>query len=309
VKGGQVIVVASKNGIVGIRQALAVLRAGGSAIDAVIAGIEPVESNRDDHTVGLGGLPNLLGEVELEASLMDGRTRDVGAVAVVRGHEHPIRAARAVLERLPHVLVAGLGAERLAREIGEPVVDLLTAEARDEWAQRLEEDTGVDPATLDRMVDLAGPVGRAVDPERPSETVNFLARDRAGNIACGVSTSGWAWKYPGRMGDTPVIGAGNYADNRHGAAACTGRGEMTIRCATAHSVVHAMQLGLSLEAALRAAMADLNGLPDPFANRVNIHALDRDGRPLAASNRDGETYVVMDEGMDAPEERPCLIVT
>jgi L-asparaginase / beta-aspartyl-peptidase len=303
------IVIASKNGEVGIRQAMAVLRAGGSALDAVIAGIEPVESNREDHTVGLGGLPNLLGEVELEASLMDGATRDAGAVAVVRGYEHPIRVARAVLEQLPHVLVAGPGAERLARALGEPETNLLTTEARKQWAKRLREDTGVDPATLDRMIDLAGLAVRAVDPARPTETVNFIARDRNGDIACGVSTSGWAWKYPGRMGDTPVIGAGNYADNRHGAAACTGRGEMTIRCGTARSVVLALALGQSLEAALRAAMEDLNGLPDPYANRVNIHALDRDGTPLAASNRPGETFVVMDERMEEPEERQCLVVT
>ncbi len=303
------IVIASKNGEVGIRQAMAVLRAGGSALDAVIAGIEPVESNRDDHTVGLGGLPNLLGEVELEASLMDGATRDAGAVAVVRGHEHPIRIARAVLERLPHVLVAGPGAERLARALGEPEAQLLTPEAHEQWAKRLREDTGLDPATLEGMVDLAGLAARAVDPARPTETVNFIARDRHGDIACGVSTSGWAWKYPGRMGDTPVIGAGNYADNRHGAAACTGRGEMTIRCGTARSVVLALALGHSLEAALRMAMEDLNGLLDPYANRVNIHALDRDGSPLAASNRQGETFVAMDERMTEPEERPCLIVS
>jgi beta-aspartyl-peptidase (threonine type) len=300
-------VVTSMNGAVGIRQAMDVLRAGGNAIDAIIAGIEPVESNREDHTVGLGGLPNLLGEVELEASLMDGATREVGAVAALRGYEHPIRVARVILERLPHVLIAGLGAERLAREIDQPTTELLTDEARAEWAQRLQEDTGVDPATLDGMLDLAGIANRAVDPERPTETVNFLVQDRQGNIACEVSTSGWAWKYPGRMGDAPVIGAGNYADNCHGAAACTGRGEMTIRCGTARSVVHAMQLGQSLEAALRAAMADLNDLVDPFANRVNIHALDRDGMPLAASNWEGETYLVMDAGMTAPEERPCLI--
>lgn len=100
------IVISSKNGAVGIAQAMAALRAGGNAIDAIVAGIEPVESNREDHTVGLGGLPNLLGEVELEASLMDGATRDVGAVAVVHGYQHPIRVAHAVLERLPHVLIA-----------------------------------------------------------------------------------------------------------------------------------------------------------------------------------------------------------
>ncbi len=303
------IVISSKNGAVGIRRAMAVLRGGGRALDAVVAGIEPVESNAADNTVGRGGMPNLLGEVELEASLMDGATRDAGAVAALRGYEHPIRVARAVLERLPHVLVAGPGAERLAREIGERQTDLLTAETRAQWARRLTEDTGVDPATLDRMLDLAGVAARAVDPERPTETVNFLARDRAGNLACGVSTSGWAWKYPGRMGDTPVVGAGNYADNRHGAAACTGRGEMTIRCGTARSVVLALQFGLSLEAALRAAMADLAALEDPFANRVNIHALDRDGTPLAASNRAGETFMVLDDGMDEPEERPCLTIT
>jgi beta-aspartyl-peptidase (threonine type) len=281
------IVIASKNGAVGVRRAMAVLRAGGGAIEVVITGIEPVESNRSDHTVGLGRLPNLLGEVELEASLMDGATRDVGAVAVVRGFEHPIRVARAVLERLPHVLIAGPGSERLVRAIGERETDLLTPEAREQWAKRLSEDTGVDPAMLEQMVDLADLASQAVDPARPTATVNFIARDGRGDIACDVSTSGWAWKYPGRMGDTPVIGAGNYADNRHGTAACTGRGVTTIRCATARSVVHAMQLGHPMEAALRAAMDALNGLPDPYANRVNIHALDRDGNPLAASNRAG----------------------
>ncbi len=302
------IVVASSNGKVGIRQAMAVLRRGGSALDAVVAGIEPVESNPDDHTVGYAGLPNLLGEVELDASIMDGRTLAAGAVGALRGYEHPIAVARRVLEELPHVLIVGAGGERFAAEQGFPRRDLLTPEAAAIWRERLAGREGVDPGAvryLERMAELAK---LAADPERPNETVNFIARDARGDIACGVSTSGWAWKYPGRLGDSPIIGAGNYADNRYGAAACTGRGEMAIRAATARSVVLYLKMGFSLEAALREAMADLHALEDPYAGAMSIIALDRDGVPAAVSNRPDATFIVMRDDMDEWEERPRLHV-
>ena len=145
------------------------------------------------------------------------------------------------------------------------------------------------------MRQLAGSLSR--DPERPLEshgTVNVIARDREGNIASGVSTSGWAWKYPGRAGDSPIIGAGNYADQRFGAATCTGRGEMAQRCCTAHSVVTFMRFGLSLDAALRLATEDLHELDDPYWGEVNIVGMDRDGAHAAASNVPGKTYAVID---------------
>ena len=139
------------------------------------------------------------------------------------------------------------------------------------------------------------------DPELPDEahgTVNVIARDREGNLACGVSTSGWAWKFPGRLGDSPIIGAGNYADNRWGAAACTGRGEMAQRLCTAHSIVTFMRFGMDLGQALHTAFGDLLALDDPYKSEVNIVAVDRHGNHAAASTAPGKTYVFMREDMD-----------
>ena len=127
------------------------------------------------------------------------------------------------METLPHVLLVGAGAERFAAEMGFTQQDLLTEEARDVWAKRLQQD--MPPQIFDQLeqqTDIRQWVRLATDPERAKGTVNFIAQDAGGDIACGVSTSGWAWKYPGRLGDSPIIGAGNYADNRYGAAACTG---------------------------------------------------------------------------------------
>lgn len=285
-----------------------VLRGGGSALDAVVAGIELVESNPLDHTVGYGGLPNLLGEVELDASIMDGRTLAAGAVGALTRVEHPIAVARQVLERLPHVLLVGAGASRFAREMGFPKRDLLTEAAKNERRERLSARAGLSPGGvkyIERMAELAN---IAADPERPNETVNFLARDGNGDIASGVSTSGWAWKYPGRIGDSPIIGAGNYADNRSGAAACTGRGEMAIRAGTARAVVLYLKMGLALDDALREAMMDLHAVEDDFAGSMNIVALSRAGEPAAASNEPGKTYIVMRDDMNEYEELPRAIV-
>jgi beta-aspartyl-peptidase (threonine type) len=148
----------------------------------------------------------------------------------------------------------------------------------------------------------------AADPERPNETVNVIVMDAAGNLAGGVSTSGWSWKYPGRLGDSPIIAAGNYVDNRYGAAACTGRGELAIRAATAHSVVHALKLGLSLDEALTEALRDLNGLEDAYFGQVSIVAVDRHGRHGAVSNRPGATYIYQTDALPAPVEVDRLIV-
>jgi beta-aspartyl-peptidase (threonine type) len=300
------IVVASANGRVGIRQAVDVLREGGTALDAVVAGIKPVEANPDDHSVGYSGLPNLLGEVELDASIMDGRGLRAGAVGALKTHQDAIESARRVMEDLPHVLIVGAGADRLASEIGLPATELLTEEARRIWQERLENEPR-DSVYIARVREMVGAL--ASDPEFPEEpphgTVNFIARDRNGDIACGVSTSGWAWKYPGRLGDSPIIGAGNYADNRWGAAACTGRGEMAQRCLTAHSVVTFLRFGMSLDDALRTAMTDLRSLDDPYASEMNIVALDKNGNPSAASTALGKTYIYMRDDMCdyAEEER------
>ena len=297
------LVVASTNGRVGIEAGMAMLRAGGSAVDAVVAAIREVEANPEDHSVGLGGLPNLLGEVELDASIMNGRTLASGAVGALRGYQDAITLARTVMDELPHVLIAGDGARRLAEETGLPPAALLTPEAEAIWRQRLPREEGEQAAYFARVRELVGSLSQ--DPEHPDEvhgTVNVIARDQQGNLACGVSTSGWAWKYPGRLGDSPIIGAGNYADNRGGAAACTGRGEMAQRLCTAHGVVSALRQGIGLDAALAGAIQELHALDDPYRSEVNIIGVDRDGRHGAASTALGKTYVYCDEGMDSPEE-------
>ncbi|MDQ2683349.1 MAG: N(4)-(beta-N-acetylglucosaminyl)-L-asparaginase [Chloroflexota bacterium] len=277
------------------------LAVGGNALDAVVATIREVEANPDDHSVGYSGLPNLLGEVELDASIMDGRELRAGSVGALKHHQDAIDLSRMVMESLPHVLLTGEGAIRFARENGLEEKNLLTDEARAIWLER------ADPTLsrsryYDRMAELVrATTSDPQFPEPPHGTVNVIAMDGAGNLACGVSTSGWAWKYPGRLGDSPIIGAGNYADNRFGAAACTGRGEMAQRCCTAHSVVTFLRFGMSLEDSLRTAAEDLRSLDDPFASEMNIVAIDRHGNHGGASTTLGKTYVVQTDRMKSPE--------
>jgi beta-aspartyl-peptidase (threonine type) len=318
-----VVVVASANGIVGIEESMRVLKAGVSAVDAVETGIRQVEANPGDHTVGCGGYPNLLGQVELDASIMNGRDLTAGAVGAMRGYKHPISVARKVMEHLPHVFLVGQGAEHFAAEMGFERCDLLTEEARRVWEQRLLAD--MPQETVDRLSELPDLwrwVEIATDPERVEEfvrffdtdpepamgTVNFIARDFQGNICAGASTSGWAWKYPGRLGDSPVIGAGVYADNRYGATTCTGMGEMAIRASTARSVVFYLQMGLSLVEAGRQAMKDLNDLGGRYLSRMSFIAMDRDGRHIGFSNAQDRTYIYQTGDMAWPEKMPYTFV-
>jgi L-asparaginase / beta-aspartyl-peptidase len=184
------LLVGSVNAHVGFRDGMAVLRSRGSAIDAVVAAIRQVEANPDDHSDRVGGLPNLEGE--LDASIMDGRTLATGAVTALQGYQDAIALARMVMDELPHVLVVGSAAGRLASEAGFQSQDLLTPESHAIWESPFTE-AGAAEAYREKMHGLAGHLSR--DPERPHEahgTVNVIARDAVGNLASGVSTSGWA---------------------------------------------------------------------------------------------------------------------
>ena len=293
------LIIASSNGAIGIDQAMKALKNGGSALDAIEIGIRRVEANPDEHSVGYNGYPNILGELELDASIMDGRTLDSGAVAMMRGFPCAISIARQVMEReLPHVLLAGQGAERFAHEIGAEAGDeMLTDEIRAVWQERLAANS-LDADALNADTPLLNLVKLATDPERVQGTVNFIAMDANGDIASGVSTSGWAWKYPGRIGDSPIIGAGNYADNRYGACACTGMGEMAIRAGTARSLVLYIQMGMSLGEAARRAMIDLRDLGGDFIGGMNLIALDAEGEHIGLSSRAGGDYIVQSADMD-----------
>lgn len=308
------IVVGSANARVGLADAIDVLRNGGSAMDAAIAAVRAVEDNLEDSGVGTGGTPNILGQVELDATVMDGKTLAAGSVGAVKGYPHPIDIARKVMEETPHVMLVGEGAELFARKYGFEKAELLTEEARANWKARVDGLAGKGGDVYEDQYELFMDSVRNWTKMLHEEifgTTNVIARDAKGDIACAVSTSGWGFKWPGRLGDSPVIGAGNYADNRFGAAACTGRGEMAIRCASAFSVVSNMRHGMSLDESLRTAMTDLSHLVDPFAQRsnvMNIVAMDRDGQVLAASTSDEAMYVYQTVEMDEFVEEPRIHV-
>lgn len=304
------IVIASSNGAIGMDAAWDILQRGGSALDAVEAATRLVEDNPDDHSVGYNGYPNLLGELELDASIMDGTTRRAGAVGALRGYRYPISVARRVMDELPHVMIVGEGAARFAAELGMPQEDLLTDEIRTIWRDgirgrvpddyRDDRDLVIDPL-LRRAAHLA------TDPERVAGTVNFIAQDAQGRIASAVSTSGWAWKYPGRLGDSPIIGAGNYADDRYGACACTGWGELAIRAATARSVVMMLKQGMLLEDACRQAMLDLADLVEDRSRVImSLVAIDRHGHHCAMTTVEDRAYVYRSAGMSAALLEPRI---
>lgn len=300
------IIIGSANALVGMPEGWEILARGGSALDAVEAVTRAVEDNPEDHTVGYGGYPNILGQVELDASIMDGRGREAGSVGALQGYRHAITLARAVMERTPHEFIVGEGAARLAAEIGMQRENLLTSEVERIWREKLGEGIASDVAPIP----LAEVAGIATDPEHVGGTVNVLAIDKEGHLASAVSTSGWAWKYPGRLGDSPVIGAGNYCDERYGAAACTGWGELTIRAATARGVVAALARGIPLEEACTAALRDLDSLAGTGSQRmpVNLVALDAAGHHCAVTTRSGSQYVMQQDGMDRPEVRERRVV-
>ncbi len=305
------IIVASSNGSVGMEAAIDVLRSGGSAMDAIVVALALVEANPEDHSVGYSGLPNMLGQVELDASVMEGKGLRAGSVAALQDYQEASQLARSVMDGLPHVLIVGEGARRLAAETGLEPKDLNSPESLEIWRSRTDELASLGSAQEGYYAHMRELVTRmSSDPQLVDAhgTVNFLCRDKDGNFASGVSTSGWAWKYPGRVGDSPIIGAGNYCDNRWGAAACTGRGEMAQRCCTAHSVVTFMRFGMSLEQSLEQAMLDLKQLDDPFASEMNIVGLDKDGKASAVSTSADKTFVVMDESMSTWEERNRQVV-
>lgn len=301
------VIITSERGETGLIDGMAVLRAGGTALDAVETVVRAAEANLDDHYVGVGGLPNLLGDVQLDAALLDGATRRVGAVAAVTGYPHPITIARQVLERLPeHVLLVGAGAERFAAERGIPSGSVLTDEASRLWREGLvagevaAQDTGerrYRESVLERLRALGPPAG-------DWGTVNVLALDRRGGLCVGASTSGYPWKYPGRVGDTAVIGAGAYCDGRFGGAACTGRGELTIRAGSARTVVDLLRDGADPEAACAGAVAETHALADDFRGPVRALTLTPDGRHGGAATAPGATYTYLTADLDEPVTVP-----
>ena len=310
----ELVIIGSERSEAGIPAAMEILRIGGSALDAVERGLQLCEDNLADHYVGTGGLPNARGIVELDASIMVGSTRAFGAVAAVKDFPNPISIARAVLEKLPqHAFLVGEGAEAFADYLGFTRAELLTPEAKALWLAQLKtvpsesiEGENTKATTGDERYRMAALelVTRMSPHDGPWGTINIIAMDKSGEIVCGVSTSGYPYKHPGRVGDSAVPGAGNYSDIRYGAAACTGRGELALRSGTSRTVVENMRSGMTPEDACFAALQEARALPDDFRAELRCLALTPDGRHGGAAGMEGSTYTLMTENSTEPEFRP-----
>ena len=295
----------SSEGWPGIQAAEKAIGAHGASLDIIEAAIREVEAETSIVSVGTGGWPNMIGKMELDASIMNGRTLAAGAVGALKGFIHPISVARQVMEGLPHILLVGEGASRFAEECGAEKGENLTDSASKGYQNWVKNNVTENDKPDWPEVSLLPYSEKPTDPEKTGGTVCAMCIDDNGHMTVGVSTSGWAWKYPGRLGDTPLIGSGGYADEKYGAAACIGSGEMAIRAGTARAVVLYLKMGLSLPDACKEAAADLMALKGGWLGGVTILAIDKNGNHfvLAVGTGGDREYFVQGDGMEKCEKR------
>jgi beta-aspartyl-peptidase (threonine type) len=259
-----------------LRRAWSQLQSGASAMDVVSASVCSLE---DDplFNAGTGSHLNQLGKVELDASIMDGKRLEAGAVAAVERIKNPVLLARAVLEESDHVLLVGKGARRFARDHAIPECrarDLLVGRAREMYLRIRAGETD--------LVSSEFAPSEPPDPSGPEHmgTVGAVARDQQGNVVAATSTGGTLDKYPGRVGDSPLIGSGTYADSRLGGASCTGWGEGIIRVVMAKAAIDRIAGGDSAVEAAESALGDLHRI----GGHGGLILIDRAGQPVAAFN-------------------------
>jgi N4-(beta-N-acetylglucosaminyl)-L-asparaginase len=334
------IVISSSNGLRACAKAMEMLKSGADTLDAVIAGVNINELDPEDNSVGFGGLPNEEGVVELDASVMHGPTRRAGSVASIRNIKTPSNIAKLVMEQTDHVMLVGDGALRFAKAWGSKEDNLLTEKSRLAWMvwkQSLKDASGhnnwtdgVDAPPKPKGTASLEPVqrlkqmfpneteellawawGQAVHPT--TGTINCLALNPKGEMSGVTTTSGLAWKIPGRVGDSPIIGAGLYVDQEVGGAGSTGRGEENIRIAGAHTIVENMRHGMSPQEACLDALKRIARNYDNDKERlekfdINFYALRKDGvygsATLWKGKRRGAVFSVNDGGESRHE--PCV---
>jgi N4-(beta-N-acetylglucosaminyl)-L-asparaginase len=297
------IALASANGPRALEKAMEMIKEGSDALDAVIAGVNIVEEDPNDTSVGYGGLPNEEGVVELDSAVMHGPSYRGGGVAALRNIKTPSKVARAVMERTDHVLIVGEGALKFAKAHGFQEEDLLTDKAREVWLKWKE--------NLSNQDDWLPPHG--IEDKDVGEvfekylqhygTIHCSAIDLNGGISCVTTTSGLSFKIPGRVGDSPIIGAGLYCDNEVGAAGSTGRGEANLLNCSCVMIVEWMRQGKSPEEACLLACKRINDrcrekrLQDD-QGRVNFdvkfYALNKRGGTGGSSIWSGGQYLVHD---------------
>ncbi|TXI93271.1 MAG: asparaginase [Neisseriales bacterium] len=304
------LLIANYEGRSGTNRAAEILAKKENGLRAIIEGIKIVEANLDIHTVGMSSWPNILGELQLDAAVMDGTTRRTGAVGALRNFKHPVEVAYRIMTDIDHEILVGEGAERFAREIGADIARNETELSINTWHKHLNDVLTEEQKTKFPEVRLLDIKNKAVDPEKLFDTTVYLSIDHEARISSATSTSGWAWKYPGRLGDSPIIGAGSYADSRYGACACTHTGEMSIRAGTARSVVLYMKMGLSVADAVYEAARDLADLKTGYLDEVTIHAVDKSGnhKVIGLNSSEEIRYVIWQPGMEQPEIKVAEIV-
>ena len=235
-----------------------VLDNGGKAMDAAEAGARHAESDQENSSVGFGGLPDEKGNVTLDACVMDS-TGNAGSVAFLQNIKHPVSVARKVMEETKHVMLVGEGARQFAVTNGFKEINLLTEESEKNWKKWLKE-------------------RREMTPHETHDTLSVLVQDKMGDLAGACTTSGWAYKMHGRVGDSPIIGAGLFVDNEIGCAAATGLGEEVIKTTGSFLVVELMRQGYdptkACEEALNRVIKAHNGNPD---FQIGYIALRKDG--------------------------------
>ncbi len=331
------IVISSANGRAACAKAMEMLKGGADTLDAVIAGVNIVELDPNDTSVGYGGLPNEDGVVELDASVMHGPTRRCGAVGAIQGIKTPSKIAKLVMEHTSHVMLVGDGALKFAQAYGYQKEDLSTEKSRTAWLvwkeslrtpeainnwismdQNLTANAApikqlkqafprVDDATLAWAWEMA---------RHPTYgTINCLALNEKGEMSGVTTTSGLSWKIAGRVGDSPIIGAGLYVDQDVGGAGSTGVGEENIRIAGGHTIVEAMRRGMPARDAVLEALKRVSRNYNDDKRKldkldIEFYALRKDGDHAAGSlwgsHRSYKVYSVNDGGESRHE--PCVFL-
>ncbi len=270
------------HGLAANEAAWKILATGGKAIDAVESGVRITESDPTGQSVGIGGRPDMTGEVTLDACIMN-EHGDCGSVAYLKGIEHPISVARAVMEKTRHVMLVGDGAKEFALAQGFPEVNLLTEKSKKDW-----EEWKVSQRKVLPKINVEN-----------HDTIGLLALDKNGDLSGACTTSGAAWKMKGRVGDSPIIGAGLYVDNEIGGATATGWGEAVIRAVGCFLVVELMRQGNSPQKACELAVQRvIDKNPDWREIQVGFIALNKSGEYGAYCIHAGFDYAVQHPKLD-----------